>query len=172
MNVDNYVQEFVKNDYTRFTEFYNLTKKQVYFTALSILKDEALAEDVLQETYVSFLENVENYKLGSNVFSYLTVIARNKSINLYNERKRLVYTDDAFHTQGVEVNFGENTNVKDILGLITDDLSREIVTYHVILGYKFIEIAKILSMPLGTVLWRYNKTFKTLREKVGEFYDK
>ncbi|MBR6736814.1 MAG: RNA polymerase sigma factor [Clostridia bacterium] len=167
MNADSYVKEFVKNDYSRFNEFYNLTKKQVYFTALSVLKDEMLAEDVLQETYVSFLETVDGYKYGSNVYSYLTVIARNKSINVYNRQKRLVFNEDALITQKHEVDFDGERNVKDILSLLHNDVEREIVTYHVILGYKFIEIAKILSMPLGTVLWRYNKAIKTLREKVG-----
>lgn len=172
MNADNYVKEFITNDYTRFSEFYNLTKKQVFFTALSILKDEGLAEDVLQETYVTFLETVDNYRFGSNVLSYLTVIARNKSINLYNQRKRVVYNDDALINQTTTVDFTGEQSVNDLLKLVASDKDREIITYHVILGYKFAEISKILSMPLGTVLWRYNKAIKTLRDKVGEFYEK
>ena len=172
MNADSYVSEFVKNDYSRFSEFYNLTKKQVYFTALSVLKDEGLAEDVLQETYMTFLEKIDSFKLGSNVLSYLTVIARNKSINLYNQRKRVIISDDAMINKTVEVDFDGDRNVNDILKLVENDKDRDIITYHVILGYKFVEISKILSMPLGTVLWRYNKAIKTLRDKVGEFYEK
>ncbi len=170
MKFDEYVEQFKKNDYSRFDDFYKLTQKQVFFTALGILKDATLAEDVMHDTYVSFLENIDSYKKGANIYAYLTVIARNKSINFYNKNKRVSFDDDALTNIKTEQNF-DTGGVDAILNLLDKEEDREIITYHVILGYKFIEIASIMNTPLGTVLWRYNKAMKLLREKVGEFYD-
>lgn len=171
MNADSYVKEFRVNNYSRFNEFYNLTYKNVYFTALAVLNDRSLAEDITQDTFVAFLETIDSYRLGANVLSYLSVIARNKSINLYLKDKKTVYDETALTDIKFEVDYTADTGAEEILNLLSDNEEREIVTYHVILGYKFIEIAGILKKPLGTVLWRYNKALKTLREKVGDDYE-
>jgi RNA polymerase sigma-70 factor (ECF subfamily) len=170
MKLDSFIEQFKINDYRRFDEFYALTSKNVYFTALGILKDKALAEDIMQETFVSFLENVENIRPNENVNAYLSVIARNKSINLYNKNKRVEYGEDNLINVKVDGNF-DSGGVEEILNLLPNADDREIITYHVVLGYKFNEIAKILNKPLGTVFWKYNKAMKLLQTKVGELYE-
>ena len=50
-------------------------------------------------------------------------------------------------------------------------IEREIVTYHVILEYKFAEISQITKKPIGTVLWIYNKAMKVLKSRIGELYE-
>ena len=166
----NYIEEFKLNNYSHFEEFYNETSKQVYFTALGILKDHALAEDITQDTYVSFLDNVENYKYENSIYGYLTIIARNKSINIYNKNKRITYDDELLNN--VKTPIPEKNNdldIDEILSLIEKEEEREIVIYHIVLDYTFKEIANIMHKPLGTILWKYNKTIKYLREKVTKY---
>ena len=165
MDYKSLIKKFKANDYSEFNQFYTSTKKQVYFTALVVLKDNGLAEDVMQETYITFLETIDNFIEGANVFSYLTVIARNKAINIYNKNKKVTYDDDKMANVPTEMEEG-NSGVMEILSHLKSDREREIVMYHVILGYKFNEISKIVSEPLGTVLWRYNKAMKTLKKEV------
>ena len=43
---------------------------------------------------------------------------------------------------------------------------REIVTLHLGAGLRFREIAAILELPLGTVLWRHSRAISALREKL------
>ena len=62
MDIDQMIEEFRKQDYTHFDDFYQLTSKQIYFSAITIVKDHALAEDILQETYLSFLNHLSQYK--------------------------------------------------------------------------------------------------------------
>lgn len=72
-----------------FNEFYELTKKNVYITIYSTIKDKDLSEDVLQDTYVKFLEVVTKLDLNSNPYSYLYMIARNTSIDYIKKRNKL-----------------------------------------------------------------------------------
>ena len=61
------------------------------------------------------------------------------------------------------------SNVITILELLDSQEEREIVTYHVILDYKFADVAKIMSKPLGTVLWIYNRAIKKLKERMSKY---
>ena len=56
--------EKIKSDESYFSEFFELTKKQIFYNIFSILKDYQLSEDVLQETYVSFLSNLNSLDLN------------------------------------------------------------------------------------------------------------
>ena len=170
MTFDEFVSEFKENNYIHFKEFYDLTSKNVYFTAYGILKDSDLANDILQETYMTFLDKLDDYKSGKNVYAYLSMIARNKSINLYNRDKRIISNEE------IVINKYDDSNdykkFDEILSYLDDELDREIIVYHIILGYTFKKISQIINMPLGTTLWRYNKALKLLKERIGDNYER
>ena len=50
-----------------------------------------------------------------------------------------------------------------LLGALTEE-EREIVVLHVFWGYKHREIAERLSLPLGTVTWKYSTALKKLEK--------
>jgi RNA polymerase sigma-70 factor, ECF subfamily len=155
-------------NYQSFDTFYNLTKNQVFYAIVSIIKDQSLAEDLMQDTYVKFLEKIDQYKDGSNPYAYLSTIGRNLAINLYNQRKREVYSEELLETipyqEEIETDDAQIFKILDLL----EESEREIVVLHVINELKFREIANITQKPLGTVLWIYNKAIKKLKEKAGD----
>lgn len=172
MDVKDLVKEFQKNNLTNFQEFYKLTERQVFFTAYAILRDQALAEDIMQDTYLTFLKYVNNLDSKQNILAYLSTIARNLSLNEYKKRKREVVDSEHFaNLEGENKDFYSDSKVTAILSLLDNDEEREIVVFHVLLDYKFKDIAKIMEKPLGTILWQYNKAIKKLKErvKVDEF---
>ena len=167
MEINEIVLELKKHDYSHFDEFYELTNKTIYFTSLAILKEHSLAEDILQDTYLSFFANINDVKLSNNIYAYLSTIARNLSINLINKQKSILPNDEILvSTPDVERN--NDRDIDNILNLLDSQEEREIVTLHVILDYKFIEISRIVDKPLGTVLWIYNKAIKKLKERIGD----
>ena len=168
MDINQMIEEFKNQDYTHFNDFYALTSKPIYFSAITILKDHALAEDILQETYISFLNHLADYKKGANVYAYLSIIARNKSIILYNQQKRIVQNEEVFQFTKDKDPYS-NSRIESILNLLDSQIEQEIVVYHAIFEYKFHEISKIVQKPLGTVLWIYNKAIKKLKERMEEF---
>jgi RNA polymerase sigma-70 factor, ECF subfamily len=161
------IRELKQKNYQSFDTFYNLTKNQVFYAIISVVKDNDLAEDLMQDTYVKFLEKIDQYKDGANPYAYLSTIARNLAINTYNQRKREVYSEEIFETIPSPE---ENNNEEDIFKILDllDPDEREVVTLHIINNLKFREIVPIVEKPLGTVLWIYNKAIKKLKEKVGD----
>lgn len=164
------VKQLKAKDQRHFDIFYDLTKKAVFYAVASIIRDENLIEDLMQETYMKFLSNIERIDENGNVVAYLSMIARNLALDMYNQRKRVVYSDNLMD-QIPDPKPDSEADEKDIFKMLDllDDDAREIVTLHVINDLKFREIASIVNKPLGTVLWKYNKAIKTLRGKVGEY---
>ncbi|MCR5350066.1 MAG: RNA polymerase sigma factor [Acholeplasmatales bacterium] len=165
--IDEIIEEFRVLNYSHFDEFYNETKKTVFFAIAAIIKDDYVIDDLMQDTYVKFLENINKYQSKTNIKAFLSTIAHNLAINYYNKEKRVVRNDEIFDyipSKSTSHSY-ENIKVLEILeGL--DDLSKEIVVQHVINDLKFKDIAKIVDKPLGTVLWIYNKAIKELKRKV------
>ena len=61
------------NDQSYFDAFYQLTKKQVFYNIVSIVKNYDLSEDILQETYIQFLKNINKINNQHNSFVTLWV---------------------------------------------------------------------------------------------------
>lgn len=160
------IKEFKNKNHSNFEKFYNLTSKQVYFTSLNILKNYALAEEITQDVYVKFLSEISSFKEYYNVFSYLTTISRNLSINVYNKNKKIINDEEIINFAKYDDSTIDDLNAQEILSLIEETSSREIVVYHVIFEYTFLQISKIMKVPLGTILWKYNKTMKYLKERI------
>ena len=70
MKLSEVVERIRYGDYTDFGVLYERTYKEIYFTALGILLDSGLADEVLQDTFVSFLGFKGSYKKGTNVHMY------------------------------------------------------------------------------------------------------
>jgi len=170
MNIEEFVNEFRNADYSHFDLFYNETKRTVFFSILSIVKDTSAVEDLMQDTYVKFLENINKYT-ETNINAYLSTMAHNIAINYYNKEKRLVHDEEIIDYQQAPEGLSKEDKYQyiEVMEMLKDldDISREVVILHTINDLKFKEIAKIIDKPLGTVLWIYNKAIKDLKRKVG-----
>ena len=87
------IRQLKNNNLDMFDDFYNLTKNQVYMAIMPILKNRHKTEDIMQETYLRFLNNIGKYKENTNVVAFIVTIARNLALNLYNKVKREVNYD-------------------------------------------------------------------------------
>ncbi|WP_162146919.1 RNA polymerase sigma factor [Acholeplasma granularum] len=162
------IEALRQKKYDEFDTFYNLTKNQVFYAIINIVHNKDQAEDLMQETYIKFLEKIDQYKTGANPYAYLSKIARNLAINYYNREKKITKDDEFLNTiPYIEEQQPDDEDIFKILNLL-DDTEKEVVTLKIINDLKFREIAAILKKPLGTVIWIYNKAIKKLKNKVGD----
>lgn len=155
-----------------FDEFYALTKGRVYYKVKSCgITDGALVEDVMQETYLSFLKNLSKTDESRNPLAYLLTIAGNKGIDELRRRKR---TDGNVCADELTLK-AEHTYTHDtpLLELCYKKLSREelkLLETVFIYGYKRIEAAELLKLPVSTVYRRYDELIKKLKILREEAY--
>ena len=76
-------------------KIYNEAYKAVYWTAFALLKNEADAQDVVQDAFVTLIESYDTIQDKSKVLPWLKKIAANKSLNRLT-RTRTDNADDEF----------------------------------------------------------------------------
>ena len=131
--------------------------------ALSVLKDRGLAEEIMQETYIRMLKNLDSFDDGKNAMNWLLTMAKNLAINLYNRNKREIITDPSLVAPDAQYTMRDN----GLIDMALKNLSQtefNVLTLCELKGYKRREVAQMLDMPIGTVTWHYNRALKKLRE--------
>jgi len=151
--------------------------------ALNLTRDSDDAKDLMQETLLKALTNYTKFKPGTNLKAWLYTIMRNTFINNYNKvTKRQINLDTTKHFQpaGSGTKFtttneaGNNFIMKDITSAIsslTEEFRTPFLMYYV--GYKYLEIADKLRLPLGTVKNRIHMARKQLKTDLAIYaYDR
>lgn len=168
--MNNIIRQLKSGNMDLFDDFYELTKKQVYVAIINIIKNKTICEDIMQDTYLKFLNNIHKYKDKTNVIAFIVTIARNLAINEYNKNKREVHYDLSLYEEEI-VSKTEETPLLDLVYETLSGIELEVFILHVIDDLKHREIVKIMKKPLGTITWIYNKALKKMKEKVGENYE-
>lgn len=166
--LEGFMHELQNGDMTALDGIYGLMSKMVYLLSLSILRNKEKAKDIMQETFMRVVANINKYKLETNGPAWICRIARNLSFREYTKGNR---------TLSIELfdgNISDNTDYSQICEdnlllyqamTILDVEEREIVMMFAVENYKHREIALIVDKPIGTVQWIYNKAMKKLREQ-------
>lgn len=158
-----------KNDSQALEKLYIKTKGAVYGLALSILKDTHQAEDVLQDVYIKIMSAAHLYDSSGKPMAWIMTITRNLALMKIRQSKRFCDMPEHYEAsvESHEVHF-ENKSVLNAAMNCLSSQESSIVVMHCVSGLKHREIADILSLPLSTVLSKYNRALKKLRAQLKE----
>ena len=151
---------------------YELISGDVYAYAVSKLGNAADAEDVLQDSFVKIYRYASRYEAHGKPMAWIFTIAVNTAKRQRELKARHISYDDVLDANEPKETSAEersirNEFVREVLSLLSES-EREIVVMHAMWGFKHREIAKQLGMPLATVLSKYNRSIKKLRELCWE----
>jgi RNA polymerase sigma-70 factor (ECF subfamily) len=143
--------------------------------AVTLTKDNEVAKDLIQETMYRALANQEKYNVGTNIKAWLYTIMRNIFINNYRRKSKqntiFDYSSNDFllDSKQVSINGSAETvlNMKDIQSAIHQlphIFRNPFLLYFE--GYKYHEIADLLTEPLGTIKSRIHFARKLLKEQL------
>lgn len=163
---ENLFQRILQKDNEAFRELYEISYRPLYAFLLSLTQNAEDAKDLLQDTYMQILKNVSMYKEKGNPMAWMMKIAKNLFLMKCRKESSIavVCYEDAENELGFEgMQDAENRMVLEKLFEILSVEERNLIIMHDISGLKHKEIAEILEMPLGTVLARYNRSMKKLK---------
>jgi len=143
-----------------------------------LTRDTEAAKDLFQETLYRALANKEKYNVGTNIKAWLYTIMRNIFINNYRRRSKqnivLDNTPNDFLLNYSQVTVANaaisNINRKEIQEAIfslPDIFKNPLLLYYD--GFKYHEIAGILTEPLGTIKSRIHFARKLLKAHIERF---
>ncbi len=156
--------KIASGDNQAFTQFYETTVKGVYVFAFSYLKEKTVSEDITHDAYLQVKLKAHTYREGTNAKAWLLQIVKNLCLDELRRRNRIEknIADEKELEKASYYPFEEGSAMEHMLKVLSDE-ERDIVIMHVFWGYKQKEIAKILNIPLGTALWKYNAAIKKLK---------
>ena len=168
--LEKYIKDISFGNKDSLSDLYNVTKTSVYGFALSILKDLHEAEDVFQEVYIKIYENASFYQANGKPLAWILTITKN--LALMRLRKKRNHMDLAELNEILADNKGVNDTetqmlISTVFKYISDE-ERNILILHSVSGFKHREIAKMLGIPLSTVLSKYNRAIKKIKKRMGE----
>lgn len=136
------------------------------------VKDEGNAKDILQDTFIKALKEIDKYKEEGKFKAWLWIIARNKVMDFYRKGGKTVPLEEEIIKQDDETSkkaLGEIelNHIKSLIENLPPE-QKEVILMRQYLSFK--EIASVLNCPLGTVLARLNRAIKKMQKSLGEDY--
>jgi RNA polymerase sigma factor (sigma-70 family) len=160
---DKLLRQACKGDDNALLALYTEFKDVVFHFALSITSDYHYSEDILQDTFVRV--RTGSYQ-GGNAKAYIFTIARNLSLSYLRSRRKSC-SEDCMDTLSAAGNIEANTELLQALYELMP-VERQIVILHVLGGFTHREAAGLLSIPAGTVMWKYHSAIAKLRGNISE----
>ena len=143
--------------------------------AISLTRNAALADDMVQDTLVKAWTNIEKFEVGSNMRAWLFTILRNTYYSSRRKSKREVADVDGTFTENVAEKPAHDGHMqladfRKALGTLPVE-QREALLLVGASGFSYEEAAKMCGVAVGTVKSRTNRARAQLAEMLGHSDD-
>jgi RNA polymerase sigma factor (sigma-70 family) len=154
-------------------KLYTLYSRSMFNVCYRIIKDEASAEDVLQESFINAFKNLQKYRGDAAFGAWLKRIVVNKAIT-YISRNKLERLPDDEHFDIIdetdddlrEFPFTIDTVKQAILSL--PDGYRTVLSLYLLEGYDHEEIGQVLDISESTSKSQFSRAKKKLLEILND----
>lgn len=126
------------------------------------------AEDLCQDTFISFIEHYDNFRQIGKTKNYLYTIAGNKCKDYYKKKVPLLL--ETLPEQVDKINIEENVIMRQMIMELSAEL-KEVITLRYLQNLKYADIALILGISQSLVKYRVKKALEQLAEMEGGQYD-
>lgn len=147
----------------------------VYRLAVSLVRDPALAEDVVQETLIKAWRALPSFRGDSTLRRWVLTIAHHTSVSLLRATREEAHDPDelpdAPTPHSVEKEVQDKLAVEKLweaLGDLDDD-SRALIVLRDIEGLSYEELSEMLGLPLSTIRTRLFRARRRLASTLEEW---
>ena len=152
-------------------QYINKNQGKLYRLVFSYIKDEEQSLDVIQNTILKALDNLEKLREEKYLETWIYRIAINESLKYLKKQKN----EPIFNIQDYEISSEEfeNKDITDVMDLYKaiDSLQPKLKTVIILRFFEdksLAEISKITNSNLSTVKTRLYKALNELKIKIGK----
>ena len=143
---------------------------------LRYAKNQAEAEDILQDGFVKVFSNMHKFQPYGSFEGWVRRIFVNTAIEYYRQRRRFMINDIELENQDFEFSDDvlDKMAAEEIIALIKDmpDGYRMVFNMYAIEGYSHKEIADELGISVGTSKSQYSRARSYLQKQMAEIEKK
>jgi RNA polymerase sigma-70 factor (ECF subfamily) len=177
------IQRFIKGEQSCFEQIIHRHKNKVFAYISLYIRDQALAEDLFQDTFMKVIQSVKTGKYQDNgkFISWVMRIAHNLIIDHFRRIKQMNtisnddYESDLFNSKKLAESTVEDDMIrrqiqKDVRKMISHlpEDQREVVILRHYAGLSFKEIAEITDVSINTALGRMRYALINMRKIMEE----
>lgn len=169
---DELVSLLQSKDAQAFNYLYDNYSAALFGVIYKMIEEKELAEDILQEAFVKIWNSFSNYdSTKGRLFTWMLNITRNLTIDIlrsksYKKQAKIQAFENSVNnvtdTSGGTAQF-DSLGIRRHLTLLKND-QKQIIDLAYFSGFTQEEIAKQLSIPLGTVKTRMRTAIMELRK--------
>lgn len=174
MDLDSLVEKFQEKDEKAFETLYGMYSDSMHGVIYNIVRDNAIAEEVMQDVFVKAWHKSDSYSSKKGrFFTWLLNISRNAAIDkirskAYKNSKQNL--DATFFVDILETreNLDKKTDAIGIKKFVTKlaKKCKEVIELLYFKGYTQSEASEALDMPIGTIKTRNRNCIQELRNMV------
>ena len=177
------IKQFIQGKQSCIEVLINRYKKKVFTYIMLIVKNQPLAEDIFQETFIKVIKSLRKgkYREEGKFLSWVMRIAHNLTLDYYRKQKHLktfsnddnemdIFNSVKFSDKNIEDKIIEEQISKDIRSLI-DELpedQKQVILLRHYGGLSFKEIAEQTDVSINTALGRMRYALINLRKFISE----
>lgn len=177
------VERFIQGDQGSIEYLINRHRKKVYTYIFLIVKNQHLAEDIFQDTFIKVIKSLLDgkYKDNGRFMSWVIRIAHNLIIDHFRKEKQLKtfsndnYESDLFNSKKFsdknieeELVFEQITeDIRNLIDELPEDQKEVVILRHYV-GLSFKEIADQTEVSINTALGRMRYALINLRKLIRE----
>ncbi len=164
-------------DIVEFTLIYNRHKVKVYNYVLRMINDKMMCEDIVQNVFLKFFENLNVIRNKSSINFWLFKTARNEIYTYFRRKKIHVDQFGVLDSDEVDISGGPDPGIEyeqqELKELIMSELNnmafeqREVFILKEYAGLSYKEIASIMNIDENLVKSRLFKTRQKLVKRLG-----
>ena len=177
------VKKFIEGDSSSFETIINRYKDRVYTYVLMVVKNQELANDIFQDTFIKVMASLrkKKYEERGSFISWIIRIAHNLIIDHYRKEKRLqtvsneeneidLFNSPKFSDSNIEevlVKRQIENDVRKLLETLPSE-QKQVVLLRLYGDLSFKEIAEITGVSINTALGRMRYALINLRKVIEE----
>ncbi|WP_323027734.1 RNA polymerase sigma factor [Gelidibacter japonicus] len=171
MQLEILISKFQQKDEKAFEKLYRMYSESMHGVIYNIVRDHALAEEVMQDVFIKAWNNANSYSAEKGrFFTWILNIARNAAIDktrsktFKNSRKNLdaeYFVDILQHSDS----FDDQTDAIGIKKFVSQLAKKciEVIELLYFQGFTQKEASETLDIPIGTIKTRNRNCIKELR---------
>ncbi len=170
------LDRWLHGDQTGYSALYEKYKTRVFGFLMRMTADRDRAEDIMQDTFVAALRNVDQFDRNRSFLSWVFGIAHKRTIDYFRHVK--VENDheaDALGSIGSKIDAPDNELSNKRLRILIneavdtlDPLQREVFLMRELGDVPFKDIAVIMKCPINTALGRMRLALRNIRKELEQ----